>query len=312
MAQFPTSDEIQLWYHYEEIAMHFNNIIMQYRLQVMGGFGAIGAVASYLIGARVENEQEQNWLRLLVSAGLFTLLLAAASLDLLYYNKLLLGAVVELKRFEADHPAIQMSTRIENVVGSGRYAILVVYDVLLGLLSLYVFWAGRHWNSHRRATPAEQVHGNRLVGASLGAAVLTMSLISFWSAGQTADAQSQPPTKPSSAAGWRVEAFENGSITVRHEGNLYKATCLSSTTLNPPPSGGVTRYPACDLAYDLVGRTLQPFGGTEKDSNGRRIVMFNVGDVLMLQSVIDAQSPSRTDEFKIESISVANPTTSRQ
>ena len=28
---------IKLWYHYEEVAMHFNGLIMQFRIQVMAG-----------------------------------------------------------------------------------------------------------------------------------------------------------------------------------------------------------------------------------------------------------------------------------
>jgi hypothetical protein len=30
---------IDLWFHYEQVAMHFNELIMQYRLQLMGARG---------------------------------------------------------------------------------------------------------------------------------------------------------------------------------------------------------------------------------------------------------------------------------
>jgi hypothetical protein len=154
MVQPPTPDEIQLWYHYEEIAMHFNSLIMQYRLQVMGGFGAIGALASYLVGGKVEDEHRRDWLRLTVSGGMWVLLAAAAALDLFYYNRLLRGAVDELLSFERLHPAISMSSRIEAVVGAGRDTISWVYAALLGVFGLFVIGSGVYWYRQRnRTTP---------------------------------------------------------------------------------------------------------------------------------------------------------------
>lgn len=87
---------VELWFHYEEVAMHFNDLLMQYRLQLLGGAGAVGTVASYLIGGRVEDQLRRNWLRFLVSAGMLVLLAAAASLDVWYYDRLLRGAVKAL------------------------------------------------------------------------------------------------------------------------------------------------------------------------------------------------------------------------
>ncbi len=84
---------VDLWFHYEEIAMHFNELIIQYRLQLMGGAGAIGAISSYLIGSKVEDPQQHRWLRFLVSFMLLVLITAAAALDLFYYNRLLLASV---------------------------------------------------------------------------------------------------------------------------------------------------------------------------------------------------------------------------
>src|SRR5947208_1362257 len=103
----PTSDTVALWYHYEEIAMHFNTLIMQFRLQVIGGAGALGTVAGYLIGEKVTDHKQQDWLRALISSGFTVLIFAAAILDLGYYNRLLLGAVKALTEFEKLHPEIQ-------------------------------------------------------------------------------------------------------------------------------------------------------------------------------------------------------------
>jgi len=113
-------DTVALWYHYEEIAMHFNSLIIQFRLQLIGGAGAIGTAGAYLIGSKVEDVQERRWLRSLVSSGLWSLIVTAALLDLFYYNRLLQGAVNALLDFERNHPEIQMSTQIEARVGWGR------------------------------------------------------------------------------------------------------------------------------------------------------------------------------------------------
>lgn len=141
--QTPTPETMALWYHYEEIAMHFNSLIMQYRLQVMAGAGALGTLASYLIGSKVTDERQHDWLRALVASGLWLLIFAAAILDGFYYNQLLRGAVDALLAFEKQHPEIQMSTQIEATVGNGRHAVWVAYGLLLGVLGVFVGWSWR-------------------------------------------------------------------------------------------------------------------------------------------------------------------------
>src|SRR5688572_11441655 len=100
----PTDATIALWFRYEEIAMHFNQLIMQFRIQVIAGVGAIGTAASYLIGEKVKEPDRQAWLRSTISSGMWVLILCAAILDLAYYNRLLRGAVNALLEFERAHP----------------------------------------------------------------------------------------------------------------------------------------------------------------------------------------------------------------
>ncbi|MBK7134757.1 MAG: hypothetical protein IPH73_00520 [Rhodocyclales bacterium] len=141
----PTHEQIELWYHYEEIAMHFNQLILQYRLQLMGGAGAIGAISSYLIGANVSDIGKRYWLRFLIASGLFVILCAAAALDVLYYNELLQGAVDALIEYERLHPGINMSTYIEKRFSAypagGRMPIYLTYGILLVPLFLFVIWS---------------------------------------------------------------------------------------------------------------------------------------------------------------------------
>jgi hypothetical protein len=118
------------WYRYEEIAMHFNTLIMQFRLQLLGGAGLIGTVASYLIGGKIKSDAQRHWLRFVVSGGLFVLIAAAAALDVFYYEQLLRGSVEGLLDLESQHPEIQLSTTIERVVGGGKYTAHYSYGAI--------------------------------------------------------------------------------------------------------------------------------------------------------------------------------------
>lgn len=147
MPPLEARDILEQWFRYEEIAMHFNELIMQFRLQLLGGAGLIGTLAGYLIGEKVDNEKLRHWLRFTISGGLLVLLAAAAFLDVFYYSRLLQGAVEELKRFEGLHPHIQMSTRIDSVVGWGRHAAAIAYAAILLVLFVFVVWS---FKQHRR------------------------------------------------------------------------------------------------------------------------------------------------------------------
>src|SRR5205085_5711681 len=96
----PDPGTVALWWHYEELAMHFNGLIMQFRLQVIGGAGAIGTIAGYLINSgKVEDEKHRERLRAVVAGGLWVLILSAAMLDVFYYRQLLEGAVRAIVTF---------------------------------------------------------------------------------------------------------------------------------------------------------------------------------------------------------------------
>ena|SRR5215831_13342136 len=139
-APVPTSDTVALWWHYEELAMHFNGLIMQFRLQVLGGAGAIGAVAGYLVNKEgVEAERER--LRAVVATGLWILICSAALLDVFYYRQLLEGAVHAIIDFECMHPEIQISHQIEDFVGRGKFVIFLVYGLMLGPLGAFAVWS---------------------------------------------------------------------------------------------------------------------------------------------------------------------------
>ena len=131
---------IQLWWHYEEIAMHFNELIIQYRLQVIGGAGVIGTLAAYIVG-KVENVERRHKIRAYVSPIILILLTSAAYLDIFYYNLLLQGAVKAILRLEEQYPYLYMSTEIAGMYDeSSRFIVGSVYLGIIILLSLFTIW----------------------------------------------------------------------------------------------------------------------------------------------------------------------------
>lgn len=141
--------QIELWFHYEEIAMHFNGLIIQYRLQLMGGLGAIGAVAGYLIAEKTEAVNRPG-LRLVVSITLLALVSAAAYLDISYYNQLLVGAVDALLEFEKNNSSINMSTRIHEAAKGWPWPIIHIwYSAIIVPLAIFAIWSFKDWRRHR-------------------------------------------------------------------------------------------------------------------------------------------------------------------
>jgi hypothetical protein len=87
---------------------------------------------------------------------------------------------------------------------------------------------------------------------------------------------------------WLIESYDNGVITVQHEGYTYKATCDSSRSFNNADSvtdaRNIIEFHACDLAIGLVGHKVQPFEGKRRDAEGRIVAMWNVVSILALRS----------------------------
>lgn len=135
---------VQLWFHYEEIAMHFNELIIQYRLQLLGGTGGLLALSSFLINTKVEDKFSLARIRAFVSLIFLTIFTAAACLDIFYYSKLLSGAVKAIIELEKNIEEINMSTTIKAQFGDGgasffiRLVYLIVFLPLL--ISTVVFW----------------------------------------------------------------------------------------------------------------------------------------------------------------------------
>ena len=123
--------------------MHFNSLIIQFRLQLIGGAGALGTLAA-LIGSKITDPTDRRWVITIAQLALLALIIPAAALDLFYYNRLLRGAVAALLEFERNHPGINMSTRIDESAGCGKYIAWAAYGWMVLMLVLASAWSWRH------------------------------------------------------------------------------------------------------------------------------------------------------------------------
>jgi hypothetical protein len=161
-----------LWEKYEEIAMHFNDLLIRLRTPALAGVAAISTLVS--IFARSGSDLRMSWE---VAVGVFLFLclfwIAIWIIDFRYYNRLLIGAVAALIALENASKSrsrvrhIDMSTRVENAVaargemwrsiksGLGRWAFyVIVFVALIGGLCFSI----SEYNNQLRHTPSDLRH----------------------------------------------------------------------------------------------------------------------------------------------------------
>jgi hypothetical protein len=106
-------EEIDLWYKYESIAMHFNDLLMKLRMQALAGLAAVVTIFCLYSDKIAADFREKAGLA--VGVVLSMAWLAIGAVDFLYYQKLLIGAVDAIEELEkATQGAIRLSTRIEQ------------------------------------------------------------------------------------------------------------------------------------------------------------------------------------------------------
>lgn len=114
----------ELWKKYEDITMHFNDLLIKLRTQALGAVAALTTIIG--IFAKGAGAAHSNWQMVTFAfAILLVFWLAIWALDFCYYNRLLIGAVEALWKLEVESKnnqriqCIDMSTTIETaVVGS--------------------------------------------------------------------------------------------------------------------------------------------------------------------------------------------------
>jgi hypothetical protein len=136
-------NRLELWKEYENVAMHFNDLIIRLRSQSLGAVAAFATLAGVI--TKNDTSPQLRWGLLTGAFGLLAVFWVAVwVLDLRYYNRLLAGAVDALLTLESNSlgsekvDRIELSTKIENGVGSGRVrnnrCRIAFYCIVLGSL----------------------------------------------------------------------------------------------------------------------------------------------------------------------------------
>ena len=71
--------------------------------------------------------------------------------------------------------------------------------------------------------------------------------------------QPKQPVEQSAQSSWFIESYENGVVTAKHDGHVYRATCVDTSSYAKDYSD-VARTPNCSLSIELVGHQLKAFG----------------------------------------------------
>jgi hypothetical protein len=115
---FKNKEKLEAWCKYEDIAMHFNDLLMRLRTQALAGIAAISTLVGIFSKENIL-EVQSSWLVAgFIFVGMGAFWIAIGILDIFYYNRLLLGAVAALSNLEKgrDGPngpdTLDMSTTI--------------------------------------------------------------------------------------------------------------------------------------------------------------------------------------------------------
>jgi hypothetical protein len=149
-------DAQKLWEKYEDIAMHFNDLLMRLRSQSIAGIAALSTVVGVLTKGDVTDERVSWLVAAMIFVAMALIWVAIWCIDFLYYNVLLTGAVSALQQLEEETQrggpkSINMSTLIEaqfrkppNI--SSFSGVLLFYGIVLTLLvSGAMFCLVMHW-----------------------------------------------------------------------------------------------------------------------------------------------------------------------
>lgn len=134
---------LELWKKYQDIAVHFNDLIMRWRLQAIGGLATLVTVSGFVVDT--DDLIVRYRAMLILSGMLASVWIGVAAIDLFYYRNLLKGAVDSLLALEKEHPTIRLSTDIENAASMGaRWMPVLFYLAGLAPLIGVGWWAWKH------------------------------------------------------------------------------------------------------------------------------------------------------------------------
>ena len=93
----------KVWKYYEDVAMHFNDLIIKLRTQSIGGIAALATVIGIVLKTTNGNNEGFNYgLAIIAIIFLMFCWVAIWVLDLRYYNRLLEGSINAILELEKD------------------------------------------------------------------------------------------------------------------------------------------------------------------------------------------------------------------
>lgn len=133
-------DTLELWSKYEDIAMHFNNLLIQLRMRSLAVIAAVATVVGVIVESETLFASFSWFMATMLLAATGIVWFAVGCLDLLYYNRLLRGAVLAIKKLEKSTKeistirTINFSRQIEKVFEPGKRK----YNASVGVLIFYL------------------------------------------------------------------------------------------------------------------------------------------------------------------------------
>jgi hypothetical protein len=153
-ASSPRVDQFALWSKYEDVAMHFNELIMRWRLQAIGGLAGLLTLAGFVVGDA--DTLHVRYRAMLIFSGMLSFgWIGVACIDLFYYRRLLQGAVDAILDLERRTDGrITLSLQIENRAQAGATVMPSLFYVL-GLIPLITiaWWATHQLNRLPNESP---------------------------------------------------------------------------------------------------------------------------------------------------------------
>ena len=136
----PRADDdrvFEVWKESERVAVHFNDLLMRWRLQCMGGLGTLITICGFVLKDMSDAEMRYRAMFLFASVLLLGWI-GVAVVDLAYYRRLLSGAVKAIIECEKKLGSeVMLSQRIEEDAARGAaWAPWAFYG--LGALALVV------------------------------------------------------------------------------------------------------------------------------------------------------------------------------
>jgi hypothetical protein len=153
-----SENRVELWRHYEDVAMHFNDLLIHLRSQALGAVSVIITGAGLFVGhqAAAQDAGRGTLVSWPASAAISLLLFVAWTtlmiIDVFYYSRLLRGAVNALLKIEEEsNGEIRLSTEIESMFGNARarkslnWPMKFFYVPILLLLGVFTAVSIYHW-----------------------------------------------------------------------------------------------------------------------------------------------------------------------